>query len=379
MNKRIVLCLDGTWNQVREPEEVTNVVKLAQAVLPVAGDGTQQVVYYNSGLGTGDVLDKFLGGVFGRGLRSNVKRAYAFLSLNYEPTDEIYIFGFSRGAYTARALAGVVVASGILRKQEFEKFELVWNHYRKDPRRRGPRPSGTAGGDTPRGSLHRDARVRCVGVWDTVGAYGIPAGLGLGALARYFTSWVRGFHDTQISNTVDIGLHALALDECRRPFTPTLWTGRKGPGPKAHVEQVWFPGAHSDIGGGYRDTGLSNLTLHWMTARAAALGHTLFKSSLEFDPAFLDEARGSAKAIQHRPERGWPVSRIFRYRRPVLAGTSTNGRGPVNERIHWSVVERLGQKVPVEGCGTMTYAPVNLEGDIPKDRVVSPEEEDPVD
>src|ERR1700730_9436936 len=129
--KRIILCLDGTWNQVLDPDTVTNVVKLAQSIRTIASDGTQQIVYYNSGVGTGDLFDKFLGGVFGRGLRNNVKRAYAFLSLNYEPGDEIYIFGFSRGAYTARALSGVIGASGILRKDEYQNFEVAWNFYRQ--------------------------------------------------------------------------------------------------------------------------------------------------------------------------------------------------------------------------------------------------------
>lgn len=131
--KRIVLCLDGTWNQVREPDDVTNVVKIAQSVRSVASDGVHQIVYYNSGVGTGDLVDKFLGGVFGRGLRNNVKRAYAFLCLNFVPDDEIYIFGFSRGAYTARALAGVIGASGILKKEDYEKFEIAWNYYRTAP------------------------------------------------------------------------------------------------------------------------------------------------------------------------------------------------------------------------------------------------------
>jgi uncharacterized protein (DUF2235 family) len=113
-------------------------VKLAQAVKAEAADGTEQIVYYNAGVGTGDLNDQFLGGVLGRGRRNNVKRAYAFLSLNYEPGDEIYIFGFSRGAYTARALAGVIGASGIVKKEEYEKFEVAWNFYRVPPHVRKP-------------------------------------------------------------------------------------------------------------------------------------------------------------------------------------------------------------------------------------------------
>src|ERR1043165_5524983 len=124
--KRIVVCLDGTWNQVRSPKRVTNVVRLAQSIQPCAKDGTTQISYYQSGVGTGDAIDRVLGGVFGRGIRDGVKRAYAFISLNYEPGDHIYIFGFSRGAYTARALAGLIGASGVLRKEHYEQFEVAW-------------------------------------------------------------------------------------------------------------------------------------------------------------------------------------------------------------------------------------------------------------
>ena len=113
--KRIVICLDGTWNKVVDPQKVTSVVKIAQAVRGTADDGTLQIVYYNSGVGTGDWIDKVLGGVFGRGLRANVKRAYAFLSLNYQAGDEIYIFGFSRGAFTARSPASLRVRDAATR------------------------------------------------------------------------------------------------------------------------------------------------------------------------------------------------------------------------------------------------------------------------
>src|SRR5919202_4486031 len=126
--KRIVLCFDGTWNKVRNPDTVTNIVKVAEAVRPTAGDGTKQVVYYNAGVGTGWFGDRILGGVFGVGLRENVKRGLAFLALNYEEGDEIYLFGFSRGAYTARALAGVIGAAGIPKQADFNQLETVWNY-----------------------------------------------------------------------------------------------------------------------------------------------------------------------------------------------------------------------------------------------------------
>jgi len=405
--KRIVICLDGTWNQVLDPDTVTNVVKLAQAVRAVASDNIEQVVYYNSGVGTGDLPDKFLGGVFGRGLKNNVKRAYAFLCLNYVPGDEIYFFGFSRGAYTARALAGVIDASGILRKEHYEKFEIAWNFYRVPPRIRSVlrghdckdliRNIGASLAEKARAvrqrlricppramveyldfaaqdKIHLEAKIRCVGVWDTVGSYGIPTGIGLGALGRIFTAWLlRGFHSTEIGKHVEIGLHAVAIDEKRRPFAPTFWTIAKGQRPVAHVEQVWFVGAHANVGGGYRDTGLSDLALVWMIARTTEIGREKFQSALEFDPEFVcRHAHPSPFGMLYQSERWWLFSRIWPYVRPILPPNAIqvrailwNGENKheerINEMVHWSVMQRLGQSTPVHGAGDVVYRPANVE------------------
>jgi uncharacterized protein (DUF2235 family) len=134
--KRIALCFDGTWQSVDDPASVSNVVRVAQAIKAVADkDNIEQVTYYQAGVGSDGGLDSFLGGLFGVGLRNNVKRALAFLSLNYTEEDEIYIFGFSRGAYTARAVAGVIGAIGGIPMQEhFDKLEDFWNYYRIDPK-----------------------------------------------------------------------------------------------------------------------------------------------------------------------------------------------------------------------------------------------------
>jgi uncharacterized protein (DUF2235 family) len=340
--KRLVICLDGTWNKVREPKRVTNVVRLAQAVKPSSEDRTAQVVYYNSGVGTGDIIDKVLGGVFGRGVQSNVKRAYAFLSLNFELGDEIYLFGFSRGAYTARALAGLVGASGILKQHRFADFEVAWNRYRTPPARRASRSRQEVDW------FHEGVDVTCVGVWDTVGSYGVPAGFGLGALARYVTSWQSGFHDTHFGSHVRLGLHALAIDERRRPFSPTFWTIRRGSPMPANVEQVWFCGAHSNVGGGYEDGRVSDLPLAWMLARVVAL------TRLEIDREFVSRAvrRADPTGTVYMSNRIWPVSRVFPFRRPVFATAEEWERlrrannwqpdeQPINERVHWSVKLRL--------------------------------------
>jgi uncharacterized protein (DUF2235 family) len=360
--KRLVICMDGTWDQVTEPETVTNVVRIAEAVRPCGANRTSQIVYYNSGVGTGDLVDRALGGLFGRGVKGNVKRAYAFLSLNYEPGDEIYLFGFSRGAYSVRALGGLVTSTGILKKEFFDRFEVAWQHYRTPPAERAraqkPHPD----------TIHAEAGIKCIGVWDTVGSYGIPAGFGFSGLARYVTSWQRGFHDTHVSDRVDVALQALAIDERRRPFSPTFWTSPAGQAPPASItlEQVWFCGVHANVGGGYADSRLANTALVWMIARVTAL------TPLEFDVDYVRRTiAASPFGTLYRSERFWLVSRLWPFVRPIFATQAQwdrdawwngwrNGELPVNERIHWSVLERYGKTAPREAGAQSLYRPPNL-------------------
>jgi hypothetical protein len=373
--KRIVICYDGTWNAVGNPNEVTNVVRVGQAVSKIDDNGVAQMVYYNAGVGSGGPIDQFLGGVFGVGLRSNVKRGLAFLSLNWEPGDEIFIFGFSRGAYSARALAGVIGAiEGIPKPQCFHLLEKVWDYYRLEPNERTPenrvkhkidqyvRDHGTkteSGRPTP--------LVKCLGVWDTVGSYGVPAGLGLGALTRKLTSWTRGFHDNTIGRHIEVGLHAMAIDERRRAFSPTTWVIRKGrSADRKNVQQVWFAGAHSNVGGGYGQTGLADLALIWMIARVSDL------TNLKFDQDYIAaNFWPCAVCSLYRSNRGWLLSSLRPFRRAVLTGPELieawserkkekREMERLNEKIHWSVIERLGRKAIVDESISKMYAPDNL-------------------
>ncbi len=387
--KRLVLCFDGTWNAVKDPATVTNVVKFAQAIKTTAADGTKQVVYYNSGVGSGGKLDRILGGVFGFGLQGNVKRGLAFLCLNYEGPDdeqreartihldgvdyddgdEIYLFGFSRGAYSARALCGVIGGAGIPRQMDFHELEKVWTHYRLKPELR-PK-------DVAEVSTHAwHPRVKCIGVWDTVGSYGIPSGFGLGALGRVFVSWMRGFHDSEFGRHIDVGLHAMAADETRRPFVPTIWTKRKDGAPlHGQVEQVWFPGAHSNVGGGYEHCGLSDLTLAWMIARVSEL------TPLEFDEREVRRRLWPCAACTlYRSNRGWGPSRWWPHVRKGLSEYAARRRRllrrrmgwnseHINEKVHWSVIERQRLAATlVEGSPSGKYAPAGLPN-VPSDRV----------
>jgi hypothetical protein len=362
--KRLVICYDGTWNAVNNPDEVTNVVRVAQAVKSVDSKGIQQIVYYNAGVGSGGPIDRFAGGVFGAGLRDNVKRGLAFLALNWDPPepgnetgDEIYIFGFSRGAYTARALAGVLGAiGGVPQHTSFSQLGEIWDHYRK---RKGKFKQEWI---YPRGEI-RNPLIKCVAVWDTVGSYGIPAGLGLGALARYFTSWTKGFHDNEIGPDIENGLHAMAIDEWRRAFPATAWVTTKDVD-RQGVEQVWFSGSHSNIGGGYRTTGLSDLSLIWMISRVSRLG-------LEFEDEHIQKYFWPCAACSlYRSNRGWLISGLLPSRRVISRRSEAPGKGKarlINAKVHWSARDRQNKRALVDEKKYSKYRPRNL----PKDADVA--------
>jgi hypothetical protein len=369
--KRIVICYDGTWNTLADPTAVTNVVRVGQAVKATDEKNRSQIVYYNTGVGSGGPLDRFLGGVFGMGVRSNVKRGLAFLALNWVEGDEVYIFGFSRGAYTARALAGVITAiRGIPRQEYFHRLEDIWNFYRLSPRERYS--------DEARSKYDIDKMVlelptstplvKCLAVWDTVGSYGIPSGLGLSGLARKLTSWTRGFHDNMVHPRIEVALQALAIDERRPAFSPTTWVGDSTEHPdRQHIEQVWFAGVHSNVGGGYLRSGLSDLALIWMMARVEAL------TKLRFSEDYIAKYFWPCAACSlYRSSRGWwRLSSLIPYRRPLFPGPQLieawfKGKKekrkmiPINEKIHWSVIERLGRKAIVDEKIGGNYAPANL-------------------
>jgi len=343
MGKRLVVCCDGTWSTPDKARDgidaTTNVVRVAEGALAagrpagrlsgladgcavgscVVPGGVTQSVCYCPGVGTGR-FDQLRGGVFGWGLSRNIKNAYAFLIEHYEPGDDIFLFGFSRGAYTVRSLAGLVRNSGILRKEAAARLDEAYGLYRRRlsfaprpvdallrrwrqrSRRRGassPLSKATAAvlwrgwrryvrfrerrAAHPESALARafrerfahEARIRFIGVWDTVGALGIPEFLPLpGRLLN--RRWM--FHDVTLSSSVDNAFQALAIDERRRPFSPTLWRPpASGVGEGRRLEQAWFAGDHGDVGGGHADPdrGLADLALVWMAGKARECGLAL--------------------------------------------------------------------------------------------------------
>jgi uncharacterized protein (DUF2235 family) len=261
MPKRIAFCADGTWDDANAH---TNVYKMYKAIPTTA----EQVAYYDDGVGaTPDPVWKFVGGAFGTGIWKKVADAYAKIAHVYEKDDEVFIFGFSRGAYTARSVAGMISACGLPTANFSDDLvKTAFDAYRdKDNRQKilaGLKDC----------NLYA-AKIKMVGVWDTVGSLGIPSVIGVVDPITY------GFLDTGLSPMIQNAYHALAIDEKRCEFPPTLWTSAPGPGQT--VQQVWFCGAHSDVGGGEPDdpgaTALSDVTLAWMMSKASALG-------LQLDP-----------------------------------------------------------------------------------------------
>ena len=260
--KRIVICCDGTWNKPDQPSP-TNVVKVAITLKITDGAGVEQLLFYDQGVGTG-TFDRIRGGAFGVGLSRNIQEAYRFLAFNYEPGDELYFFGFSRGAYTVRSAVGLIRNSGLLKREHFGRVKEAYQLYR----RRDDASHPTEAESTAfRKKYSHEPRVKFMGVWDTVGALGIPLD---GPMALVNKFWE--FHDLRLSRSVDFACHALAIDEKRKAFHPTLWEQHPEAPASQVLEQVWFAGVHSNVGGGYLNTGLSDVALLWMVDKAEACG-----------------------------------------------------------------------------------------------------------
>jgi len=252
---------------------MTNVQKIAHLICTRDADGVSQLTHYHPGVGTsGNWFQKLMGGVAGAGLDQNIIDAYRFIVLNYEEGDLNFLFGFSRGAYTARSLAGFIVNCGILKKEFIGKLNEAFAFYRD--RTAATHPNSEAALKFKAAYSHPPA-VEFIGVWDTVGDLGIPI-----QPLIWLDRDKYKFHDTELSSIVNYAFHALAIDEHTKIFNETLWQrSANGKLRKERaiekdqvIEQVWFPGAHCNIGGGYVDTGLSDATLEWMIGNAEKAG-----------------------------------------------------------------------------------------------------------
>lgn len=299
MNKNIAIFCDGTWQSLGQYYP-TNVSCLARCVAPAqSASGLPQLVFYDDGVGVPEgVLNqatKLLGGGMGEGLDAKIAESYHFLCLNYVPGDHIFIFGFSRGAYSARSLSGLLRKCWILRRDCIGHVDEALAHYRSgeldDPAllafrqqhcyamepfldQRTANPAEAARAIDPNASAH----VQYVGVWDTVGSLGIPKML---PFADRVNDRYR-FHDLSLSRFALSARHAVAIDERRTTFAPTLWDNIGALNQNADADklsrdqrpyqQIWFPGEHPGVGGGGDDGGLSKCPLAWVAEGAERAG-----------------------------------------------------------------------------------------------------------
>ena len=340
--KRIVLCCDGTWNTPDQTSEgrvtQTNVTKIASSVADRDAAGVRQVVYYQPGVGTSPG-ERLRGGAFGFGLSSGVQDIYRYIVNNYEPGDELYFFGFSRGAYMARSAAGLIRNAGILRRENVGEINAAYDLYRD----RVIRPRDIESRLFRRSFSHPDVGVDFIGVWDTVGALGIPWS-GIPMIDRLNRRWA--FHDTALSSSVRAAFQALAIDEARKPFGPAIWRPKPDV-PDQRVEQVWFSGVHSDVGGGYPACGLSDITLGWMADRAQSCG-------LAFEPDAFTRSAGDGASSLFDPDPFGVVhdSRTGIYRFLPPARRVITAQPGSSEYVGSSAVERFE--------GDPDYHPENL-------------------
>jgi uncharacterized protein (DUF2235 family) len=294
MGKNIVLLADGTGNSESSAFK-TNVRRLYEAVdtQPPKPGESAQVAFYDNGVGTETFKPlQVLGLAFGIGVARNVKNLYTFLCRNYNEGDNIYLFGFSRGAFTVRVLAGLILRCGVVVdwKSDAElaqSVKLAYAEYKRDVARRATktRPWLLAGqllGGKEAGEIEgidfgfeqKYPRISFIGVWDTVDAYGMPIDELKEGIDRYV--WPMTLADRHFSDHVDRACHALSLDDERPTFRPVLWTD---PANKPErLSQVWFAGVHANVGGGYPDDSLACVSLQWMMDEAHACGLRFYQN-----------------------------------------------------------------------------------------------------
>lgn len=339
----IAVFLDGTW---RERGDDTNIAQLWRRVAARDAAGTAQQIHYNAGVGTGGGFwNRLCGGALGHGLDEDIMEAYRFIAERHRgDEDRIYLFGYSRGAFSARSLAGMIAKCGVI-APEVLSAEAVFARYRRGPDAPGLREMQT--GQEPPITAEdrlllehsRLVRIRFIGVFDTVGRLGIPGGIG-----RWLARGRYEFHDTALSGLVDQACHAVAIDEHRAQFRPTLWTSAPSPidDHPTSIEQRWFIGSHSNVGSGGTWQGsvtdpLSVLPREWIAARAAAMGLTVLPPALPVDG---DEWCGPIRHSYDRFLGG--LARFLPGNRPYLRPVRTS----IGETIDDSVLRRWGTGDP---------------------------------
>jgi uncharacterized protein (DUF2235 family) len=371
MPKRIVLCSDGTGNSDIK-NRGTNVFKIFEAVdkhwYPGTSTAPRQIAFYDDGVGTGGLKYlRLFGAAFGWGLSRNVKDLYTELARVYSHQDEIYLFGFSRGAFTVRTLAGFIGHCGILNASiaphdKLEEYvDALYKKYRERYWHRSKEPwfwrlwkgivfawfNLFSGKDPKEIRIHpvvaggEKAHIAFMGVWDTVDAVGLP----IDWLAEKLNNWIYPFKfpSKTLNPCVAKACHAISIDDERHTFHPVLWEGTD-----KRIEQVWFSGVHANVGGGYPKQGLSLVALDWIAGHAEKAGLRFVRSERDY---FRQGRNARCKLYDSRAG----IGVYYRYLpRDVDEMCKRHGIRPM---VHLSVLERISS-------GTAGYAPGNICGPV---------------
>jgi len=339
MPKRIVYCADGTW---QGPMSNTNVYRLYKALLI----NSDQVTYYDDGVGADAAgLNRILQGAFAGGLIQKILDAYTKIAHVYLPGDEIYLFGFSRGAYTARSLGGMIANCGLPSGSFTDDcVTQVFNAYR-DPVNRATILAGLGA------SGLADATIRMIGAWDTVGALGIPAIFGAIDEKQF------GFLDTGLHPDVKSAYHCLAIDEARPQFPATLWTSIPAPGQT--IEQIWFSGCHGDVGGGTliggpvdNGTRLCDISMGYMLSKAQAEG-------LAIDPAVAAQyGTLPSKFALDIIRESWAPQDGPQHHRPIAPGSCVSNSVAI--RVQYALTYTPANLTIADGALADTYTQIPL-------------------
>jgi uncharacterized protein (DUF2235 family) len=365
--KRIVILIDGTLNDELDRTKhsifLTNVARLDKEQLIVNGtasDGVEQKVFYSKGPTSGALGDDLVQILDG---------AYKRLVEQYNNGDEIYLFGFSRGAYGVRALANYISENGIT-KRDSDVSKVASNG--------------------PASNVHESREIACVGVWDTVASFYIPGGVGGEYIAdRISQQLLKGIHDNRLPSNVKVALHAVAVDEERREFIPKFFTSQNGVKPDSarFVEQAWFPGVHSNVGGGYEDSGLAALSLAWMIARVQE------QTNLEFDIEKVRKETGNAnidgtvyREYISQAVLGNLINRFDSFKYGLLPAVFSppgrkilfkeNDENNINEVVHWSVKLKYGRPCTIDSKANAKYNPPHFDPKTMAEKIIRPSEKE---